>query len=78
LTPLCKYDTAVQRGPNVLSALATFKDKIVFGHTSVIDTCLHKIGDFIVEYLREFEAIFKKALYRGAQGELFDEKKTEV
>jgi hypothetical protein len=32
--------------------------------------------DFIVEYLREYEAIYKKALTRvsGAQMELFDEK----
>jgi hypothetical protein len=36
--------------------------------------------DFIVEYLREYEAICKKALFRvsGAQMELFDEKKPEV
>jgi hypothetical protein len=35
-----------------------------------------KKGDFIVEYLREYEAICKKALIRvsGAQMELFDEK----
>jgi hypothetical protein len=35
-----------------------------------------KIGNFIVDSLREFEAIFKKALTRvsGAYGELFDEK----
>jgi hypothetical protein len=30
----------------------------------VIDTPGAKIGDFIVEYLREFEAIWKKALTR--------------
>jgi hypothetical protein len=29
---------------------------------SDIDTAVHKIGDFLVEYLREFEAIFKTAL----------------
>jgi hypothetical protein len=36
----------------------------------------HKKNDFIVEYLREYEAICKKALTRGsrAQMELFDEK----
>jgi hypothetical protein len=36
--------------------------------------------DFLVEYLREYEAICKKALNRGsaAQMELFDEKKPEV
>jgi hypothetical protein len=36
-----------------------------------------KIGDFIFDFLREFEAIFKKALIRvsGTKGELFDEKK---
>jgi hypothetical protein len=35
-----------------------------------------KIGDFIVDFLSKFEAIFKKALTRvsGAYGELFDEK----
>jgi hypothetical protein len=35
-----------------------------------------KIGDLIVDFLREFEAIFKKALTRvaGAQGELIYEK----
>jgi hypothetical protein len=35
-----------------------------------------KIGDFIVNFLREFEAKFKKALTceSGAKGELFDEK----
>jgi hypothetical protein len=35
---------------------------------------------FIVEYLREYEAICKKAWspVSGAQMELFDEKKTEV
>jgi hypothetical protein len=35
-----------------------------------------KIGDFVVNFLREFESIFKKALTResGAYGKLFDEK----
>jgi hypothetical protein len=39
-----------------------------------------KSDDFIVDFLREFEAIFKKALTRvsGALGELLDEKKTKV
>jgi hypothetical protein len=27
-----------------------------------IDTAVTKIGDFIVDFLRKFEAIFKKAL----------------
>jgi hypothetical protein len=42
----------------------------------VIHTADHKKIDFIVEYLREYEAICKKALTRGsvAQMELFDEK----
>jgi hypothetical protein len=42
----------------------------------VIDTPDHKKIDFIVEYLREYKAICKKALTRGsrAQMELFDEK----
>jgi hypothetical protein len=42
----------------------------------VIDTADHKKINFIVEYLREYDAICKKALTRGsrAQMELFDEK----
>jgi hypothetical protein len=41
---------------------------------------VHKIGGILVDFLRKFEAIFKKALTRvsGAQGELFDDKKPEV
>jgi hypothetical protein len=41
-----------------------------------IDTTCTIISDFIVEYLSEFEAEFKKALGResGAQGRFFDEK----
>jgi hypothetical protein len=37
-----------------------------------------KIGEFVVDYLSEFEAMFKKAFTRvsGAKGEFFDEKKT--
>jgi hypothetical protein len=35
---------------------------INFGSFLVTAVTLIKIGDFIVEYLREFEAIFKKAL----------------
>jgi hypothetical protein len=44
--------------------------------SGVIDTDDHKKIDFIVEYLREYEAMCKKALTRGsrAQMELFDEK----
>jgi hypothetical protein len=44
--------------------------------SGVIDTAYHKKIDFIVEYLRKYEAICKKALTRGsrAQMELFDEK----
>jgi hypothetical protein len=44
--------------------------------SGVIDTADHKKIDIIVEYLREYEAICKKALTRGsrAQMELFDEK----
>jgi hypothetical protein len=44
--------------------------------SGVIDTADHKKVDFIVEYLREYEAICKKVLTRGsrAQMELFDEK----
>jgi hypothetical protein len=33
-------------------------------HSGVIDTAVHKVVDFIVENLREFEVIFKKALTR--------------
>jgi hypothetical protein len=42
----------------------------------VIDTADHKKIYFIIEYLREYEAICKKALTLGsrAQMELFDEK----
>jgi hypothetical protein len=41
-----------------------------------IDTTCTIIGDFIVEYLSEFEAEFKKVLGHesGAQGRFFDEK----
>jgi hypothetical protein len=44
--------------------------------SGVIDTAEHKKIDFIVEYLREYEVICKKALPCGAraQMELFDEK----
>jgi hypothetical protein len=35
---------------------------IVFGHSGVIDTTVTKNDDYVVNYLREFEAIFKKAL----------------
>jgi hypothetical protein len=46
----------------------------------VMDTADHKKIDFIVEYLREYEAICKKAiiLWSRAQMELFDEKKPEA
>jgi hypothetical protein len=44
--------------------------------SGVIDTAGDKIGDFKVEYLREFEAICKKGFTResGARVGLFDEK----
>jgi hypothetical protein len=35
-----------------------------FCHSSVIDTAVTKIGDFIVDFHHEFEAIFKKAFAR--------------
>jgi hypothetical protein len=38
--------------------------RIVFGMSGVIDTAQAKIGDFKVEYLREFQAICKKTLNR--------------
>jgi hypothetical protein len=46
------------------------------GTSGEIETTGAKIGDFKVEYLRQFEAICKKALTResGAQVGLFDEK----
>jgi hypothetical protein len=36
--------------------------RIVLGHSGIIDTAVAKIGDFIVEYLRKFAAICKKTL----------------
>jgi hypothetical protein len=50
--------------------------KIVLGDSDVIDTAVAKIGDFIVEYLHDFYAIFKNASTRvsGAKGKLFDGK----
>jgi hypothetical protein len=35
-----------------------------FCRSGIIDTAVTKIGDFIVDFLREFEAIFKKASNR--------------
>jgi hypothetical protein len=35
-----------------------------FFQSGVIDTAVTKIVDFIVDFLREFEAIFKKACTR--------------
>jgi hypothetical protein len=35
-----------------------------FCYIGIIDTAVTKIGDFVVDFLREFEAIFKKALTR--------------
>jgi hypothetical protein len=39
-----------------------FGDKlgIVFCHSCVIDTAVTKVVDFVVDFLREFEAIFKR------------------
>jgi hypothetical protein len=37
---------------------------MVFCHSGLIDTAVMKIGNFIVYFVREFEAIFKKALTR--------------
>jgi hypothetical protein len=42
-----------------------------------IDTAVTKIGDFIVDFLREFEGIYKKALTR-LSGRVDLWKKTEV
>jgi hypothetical protein len=56
-------------GPRVREALAALKGNInkkklhrQIGSSSVIDTAGAKIGDFKVEYLREFEVICKMAL----------------
>jgi hypothetical protein len=38
--------------------------EIVFCHSGVIDIDVTNIGDFIVDFLHEFEAILKKALTR--------------
>jgi hypothetical protein len=38
--------------------------KDIFCHSGVIDTAVTKIGEFIVEFFSEFEAIFKKVLTR--------------
>jgi hypothetical protein len=35
---------------------------VVFCHSCVIDTAVAKIGDFVVDFLREFQAMFKKTL----------------
>jgi hypothetical protein len=49
----------------------TFKQKIwgltrdCFCHSCVIDTAVMKIGDVIVNFLQEFEAIFKNLCIRG-------------
>jgi hypothetical protein len=37
---------------------------MVVGPSGILDTAVHKISYFIVDFLREFEAIFKKALTR--------------
>jgi hypothetical protein len=44
----------------------------------VNDTAVTRIGDYLVDFLGEYEVIFKKALtcVSVAQGKLFDEKKT--
>jgi hypothetical protein len=49
-----------------------------FGNNDVIENTVTKIGNFIVEYLNEIQAIFKKAFSResGALRKLFDEKTT--
>jgi hypothetical protein len=41
--------------------------RIIFGMSGVIDTPEAKIGDFIVDYLREFEVTCKKALTRESR-----------
>jgi hypothetical protein len=45
-----------------------------------INTANHKIGYFKVDFLGEYESLFKKALTRGSvsQEEMFYFKKTEV
>jgi hypothetical protein len=39
-----------------------------FCHSGVTDTAVTEIGDFTVEFLREFKAIFKKAFNPGFRG----------
>jgi hypothetical protein len=46
----------------------------VLGHSGVIGTAVHKIGDLIVHYLREFEVNKDLTCLSGAYGELFYEK----
>jgi hypothetical protein len=38
----------------------------LFCHSSVIETAMTKIGNFIVNFLRQFKAILKKALTRAS------------
>jgi hypothetical protein len=58
---------------NWCCGVGVLKEPLHFGVAEPLEPEL-----FIVEYLREFEAICKKALAResGVQMELFDEKKT--
>jgi hypothetical protein len=60
-------------GPHIRVALSTFKGNIYkknihrqidlhYIYNFDIDTAVTKIGDFIVDFLREFETIFKKTL----------------
>jgi hypothetical protein len=37
---------------------------IVFSRSGFIDTAVTKIGDFVVDFVGEYEAIFKKVLTR--------------
>jgi hypothetical protein len=64
-----------------LAITITHKKEVIglfFCTSCANDTAGAKIGDFKVKYLREFEAICKKALTHGVQVGLFDGKKPEV
>jgi hypothetical protein len=59
MSPWVRVPLSIAFTPKIWSLT---KDR--FGHIAVMDTAMYKIGDFLVQYLREFEAIFNKALNR--------------
>jgi hypothetical protein len=73
MTPLCmSHDVQ----PTLSTIFAIDPIQYCFFYAGIWFGCTRHSGDFTVDFLREFEAIFKKALTRvsGAYGELFDEK----